>query len=158
MRLRLWAAGIAVVTLGLGPAAANAETLTEDFPVSAVITSSCTGEMIAIEGTLHFKQTNNSTATGTKSQIEVNATGVKGTTLAPVMGVRYVSNEQMSDMQHADLDSAQVTVENTVLLTRAGETGTFLQGDDLRFHMIAHLTFSNGMMRVEKVDMRDECR
>src|SRR4051794_24729576 len=161
MRTRVLAAFVAAgaVALGAGAASASADTITFDMPIAGDVTNECTGELIAISGTMHVKQTDNATLGGIKFQIETNLTGVKGTTVLPVAGVRYVMNDQMSDMQHSDLDDAQVTVENTTILTRQRETTTLpTGGDDFRLHTLAHLTVVNGVAKADKVDMRSECQ
>jgi hypothetical protein len=155
MRVRSWTACIAVVAAatGAGAATASAATITFDVPFTATIMSTCTGEPMIIEGTTHTKQTDNaSLSTPIKSQIEINSTGVKGTTLS---GVRYVMNSQYSDMQHADLDDAQLTIQQTLNLTRQGES--FLLPDDQRVHVLTHLTVVNGVAKADKFDIRDDC-
>src|SRR3954447_11382557 len=122
MRVRYLATCMAVATLSVGVSAssASAATTTFDMPVAGPVTNDCTGETFFIDGTAHVKSTNNSTLSGSKSQFEMNLTGVKGTTLT---GVRYVMSDQTSDMSHADFDAfgnAQQTLENTTNLTRQG--------------------------------------
>src|SRR3954451_7464840 len=112
MRARSWTVGLAVLALtaGVGAADASADTTNFYVPVTGTVTNDCTGEMIAIDASAHFKVTNNSSLSGIKSQIEMNLTGVKGTAL--LTGARYVMNEQSSDMEHADFDpsgDAQMT-------------------------------------------------
>jgi hypothetical protein len=161
MRTGSLVACIAVVTAALGASAASAsaDTINFDVPISGVVTSDCTGEAIAISGTMHVKQTDNAALGGIKSQIEMNFTGITGTTVAPVAGIKYVMNNQTSDMQHADVDDAQITVESTMLLTRQRETGTFpLGGDDLRLHAITHFTVVNGVTKADKIDLRADCQ
>ena len=162
MRIRSYAASVAIaaVTAGVCASSASAETITFNVPVNGTVFNDCTTEWVMITGTQHFKVTDNSTVFGLKSQIESNLTGVKGTGLAS--GVRYVMNDQVSDMQHAEFDpfgNAQMTMENTTNLTRQGETATLMTaGDDLRLHAQTHLTVSNGVPRSEKTDMRADCR
>jgi hypothetical protein len=161
MRTRACVACMAVVAaaFSVGAGSASAETINFYVPISGTVTNTCTGELVAINGTAHFKETNNSSLAGVKSQIEMNLTGVKGTAL--VTGARYVMNRQISDTQHAEFDAfgnAQITMEQTDILTRQGETGTFLVGDDFRLHVIAHLTVSKGLPRAQKFDLRADCR
>jgi hypothetical protein len=160
MRLRSRAAAITAATLvvGFGAATASAATTTFDVPVNGAVTNDCTGEAVVINGTDHMKFTDNSSLAGLKSQIEANLTGVKGVTL---MGVRYVMNQQTSDMQHAEFDpsgNVQLTVEETTILTRQGEDGSLLTGDDFRLHVVTHLTVSNGITRADKQDLSADCR
>lgn len=161
MRTRVFAAYMAAgaVALGAGAASAAADTITFDLPVSGETTSDCTGEVIAINGTMHVKQTNNSALGGIKSQIETNLTGVMGTTVAPVAGVKYVMNDQTTDIEHADLDNVQMTVENTTNLIRQRETTTLpTGGDDLRLHAFTHFTVVNGVAKADKIDLRADCQ
>jgi hypothetical protein len=157
--IRSWTACMAAIALvaGAGAPSASAATINFDVPFSGTVTNDCTGELVAITGTEHFKVTDNSTVTGLKSQIEMNLTGAKGTT---VTGVRYVMNQQTSDMQHAEFDpfgNAQLTLEQTTNLTRQGEDGALVIGDDFRLHVIAHLTVVNGVPKSERNDVRADC-
>src|SRR4051794_14852930 len=123
---------VAAVAAGVGASSAPAATITFDVPFSGTVMNDCTGELATVSGTRHVKQTDNSSLTGIKSQIEMNLTGVKGVTPT---GVRYVMNDQTSDMQHADFDpfgNAEMTMEESTLLNRQGETGALLMGDDLQ--------------------------
>lgn len=160
MRIRSLSAWMAVaaVAAAAGPAAASAATINFDDPVTGGVVNDCTGEMVFIDGTMHNKVTSNSSLTTLKSEIEMNLTGVKGTTAT---GVRYVMNDQTSDMEHADFDptgNAQMTVENTTNLTRQGESGALVVGDDFRLHVLTHLTIANGAITSEKHDLRADCR
>src|SRR4051812_2575287 len=125
MRVRYLATCMAVATLSVGVSASSASAATTnlDMPVAGAVTNVCTGETVFIEGTAHMKSTDNSSLSGIKYQVEMNLTGVKGTTAT---GVRYVMSDQTSNMSHAEfgpLGNAQQTVENTTNLTRQGESG-----------------------------------
>jgi hypothetical protein len=162
MTIRSLTAGLAVaaVAAGVGASSASANTITFDVPITGTVTS-CTGELVTITGTQHVKQTDNSSLSGIKSQIEMNLTGVTGVTPT---GVRYVMNDQTSDIQHADFDpfgNAEMTMEESTLLNRQGETDVLplgVTGDDLLLHVLTHLTVSNGVARADKQDLRAECR
>jgi hypothetical protein len=160
VRIRSWTAGLAIATAVLVAPPASAETINFDEPFAGPVLNECTGETFMAEGTTHFKFTGSSTLTGSKSQAEMNLTGVKG--VVPLTGVRYVMNTQTSDMAHADFDpdgNAQQTMELTILITRQGDTSTFVLGDDYRLHQVAHLTVANGMLKSLKVDPpRVDCR
>jgi hypothetical protein len=161
MKFRSWTACMAVVAAatGAGAATASAATVNFDVPVSGTVFNDCTAEWVTITGTQHVKVTDNSTAFELKSQIEMNLTGVKGTGV--MSGARYVMNDQTSDMQHADFDpfgDAQLTIENSTILTRQGETGALLMGDDFRLHALTHLTVVNGVTKSDKTDLRADCR
>jgi len=64
-------------------------------------------------------------------------TGVKGTTTS---GARYtmmdVENQQTNFS--TDFAPSEFTAERTMNLTRLGEDGTFVDGDDLRVHVISY--------------------
>ena len=158
MKVRLWLLVIAcMAAAGSGAATASAATINFDVPFSEPVVSSCTGDTVLVTGTMHFKATDNSSLAGTKSQLETNLTGAKGTT---VTGARYVMNDQVSDMQHAEFEpfgNAQMTMENTTILTRLGESGALVTGDDLRLHVLTHLTVTNGVTRAQKFDVRADC-
>lgn len=160
MSIRPFAAALALAAAVFGACAtrASAETITFDVPVSGMVTNACTGELVVIDGIQHFKVTDNSSLTGIKSQIESNLTGVKGTALT---GVRYVMNDQTSDMEHADFDptgGAQLTMENTTIMNRQGQTSGLLTGDDFRLHALTHLTVANGVPRADSSDLSSDCR
>jgi hypothetical protein len=160
MSIRPFAAAVTVAAAVFGACAtrASADTITFDVPVSGMVTNECTGELVAIAGTEHFKVTDNSSLSGIKSQMEMNLTGVKGTSLT---GVRYVMNDQTSDIEHADFDptgGAQLTMENTTIMNRQGETSGLLTGDDFRLHVLTHLTVAQGVPRADSWDLNSDCR
>jgi hypothetical protein len=149
---------VAAVTAGASASGAVAATTTFDLPVAGAVFNDCTGEWVTINGTSHNKVTDNSSLSGIKYQIETNLTGVKGATAT---GVRYVMNDQLSDMQHAEFDpfgSVQMNTEQSTILTRQGESGALLTGDDFRLHVLTHLTVANGVPRADGFDLRAECR
>ena len=161
MRIRSLTAcmAVAAVTAGAGAASASAETITFDTPFSGLVPNECTGELVLVQGTVHTKATGSLSLTGSKSQLETNLTGAKGTGV--VSGARYVMNDQVSHMQHAEFDpfgNVQETLENTTNLTRQGESGALMVGDDFRLHALTHLTVSNGVARSDKIDLRADCR
>jgi hypothetical protein len=147
-----------MAAVGSGAATASAATITFDVPFSGPVPNDCTGEVMLVTGTTHFKETGSISPSGTRAQLESNLTGAKGT--GTLTGARYVMNVQTSDMQHAEFDpfgNVQLTVENTIILTRQGESGALLTGDDFRLHAITHLTVTNGVTRAEKTDLRADC-
>ena len=149
---------VVAVAGGVGAANASAATFNFDVPFNAAVTNPCTGEEIVMNGTAHNKVTTNTSLAGDiKYQIEMNLTGVQGTTLT---GVRYVMNDQFSDMQHADADDAQMTLEQSFTLNRQGDTGALptALGDDPYFRAISHLTVTNNMPKASKFEVRGDCR
>jgi hypothetical protein len=158
MRIRSWTAALAIAIALTAAPAASAETATFSEPFAAEVPNECTGDVFSAVGTVHMKLTSSITLTGLKSQVEMNLTGVQGTTLT---GVRYVMNSQTSDMSHADFDpdgDAQQTTEQTLIMNRQGETGALLTGDDFQLHVITHLTVTNGVAKATKFDVRGDCR
>jgi|SRR5919108_2380185 hypothetical protein len=156
MRIRSWTTGLAIATLAVAAPGASAETVTFSEPFEVTVLNNClvVPEPVLIQGTLHIKSTGTLTLDGLKSQVEVNTSGVTGT--AP-FDVKYTMNSQSSDMQHASDDDAQQTFEQTLNMTRQGETGTFVMGDDARFHMIVHLTTVNNVTKASQLEIRDDC-
>jgi hypothetical protein len=160
MRIRSYAASVAIaaVTAGACASSASAETITFDVPFSGLVPNPCTGELMQVTGTQHFKETGSITLSGSKSQLEMNLTGAKG--IGVVTGARYVMNDQTSSMDHAEFDpfgNAQMTMETSTLMNRQGESGALITGDDWRLHVLAHLTISNGVTRSNKSDIRGDC-
>jgi hypothetical protein len=51
-----------------------------------------------------------------------------------------------------------MTLEQTINLTRQGENGALVTGDDFRLHAIAHFTVVNGVTKSDKTDLRADCR
>ena len=149
---------VAAVSAGVSASSALAATTTFDLPVTGAVLNECTGEWVVINATSHNKVTDNTTLSGIKFEIETNLTGVQGITAT---GVRYVMNDQTSDMQHASFDplgSVQINVEQSTILTRQGEAGALLTGDDFRLHAVTHLTVANGVPRADGIDLRADCR
>jgi len=150
---------VAAVTAGASASGALAATTTFDLPVSGAVFNDCTAEWVTINGTSHNKVTDNSSLSGIKYQLESNLTGVNGA--GTVSGARYVMNDQTSEMQHAEFDpfgNVQQTMEESTTLTRQGESGTLLTGDDFRLHLLLHLTVSNGVPRADSYELRADCR
>ncbi len=157
MRIRSWTACLAVATVAGAAPNASAATITLSEPFAGVVPNDCTGEGFVAQGTVHVKSTDNSSLGGLKFQVETNLAGVKGTGL--ITGMRYVMTQQTSDMTHADADDAQITNEQTIIMTRQGETATLLTpGDDFQLHVITHLTVTNNVAKATKVDLRADCR
>ena len=92
------------------------------------------------------------------TSVDVRMTGVKGTAL--VSGARYVAMEVNNQQHSFSLDGAPTDFTDVLShhLTRLGEHGTFIEGDDLRFHSIIHMTVNaNGVVTADKSEFRDEC-
>jgi hypothetical protein len=154
-------AAVVATAAGGGAASALAATQNLDIPVAGIVENPCVPtDVITVNGTAHMKVTDNSSLAAVKSQIEFNFTGVKATTLT---GVRYVNNTQSSDMQHFDFDplspNTQLTFEQTEIMNRQGDNGLPVIGDDLRVHVVTHLTVnSKGVPTSQKFDINSDCR
>jgi len=157
LRLRLLL-GIVAAALVV-PAAVLAETIVnQTVPFSGSAFNSCTDELVAITGNLHT--TTRTTVSGNRIHIgvTVHMTGVKGTTLE---GARYAEMDVQNQETNFSTDSApaEFTSERTMILTRLGEDGRFVAGDDFHLHVIAHMTVNaNGIVTVDKTDTSIDCR
>jgi hypothetical protein len=163
MKIRSLAACLASAAAVAGLAAADAAaatTLTGSDPVSGMVTNTCTGDGVLIQGTSHFKFTFNDTSTGGQTEVEMNLTGVSG--VAPLSGARYVMNTQSSEVSHFSFDPTGHDVEQVEmdqLLNRQGNDGTFVLGDDLYVRVLAHLTVNaNGVPTVDRYAVSGDCR
>ncbi len=143
---------LAVATAGA------ATTLNQSIPFTTTAFNQCTDELVAVEGNLHT--TSRLTVSGDRvhTGVTVHFTGVKGTTLA---GARYTMMDIENQQSNFSTDStpSEFTAERTMNLTRLGEHGAFVDGDDLRVHVIAHMTVNaNGFVTADKLDARVDCR
>ena len=147
-----------LVVLAAAAIAVAATTVNQTIPVATGAYNSCTDELVAVEGNLHT--TSRTTVSGGRVHIGVtyHFTGVNGTT---PLGARYV----MMDVQNyqtnfsTDFAPSEETAQRTMNLTRLGEDGSFVDGDDLRVHVIAHVTVNpNGLITADKTEARVDCR
>ena len=150
---------LALTCVALGTAAtAFAETiLNQTIPYSAMTFNTCTDELVFVEGSLHTTMRLGTSGDRTHEGVHVQSTGVQGTTLA---GARYVEMEiQNQQFNYTGLAPFEFTDERTHNLTRLGEDGSFVEGDDLRFHSIIHITVNaNGILTVDKSEFSSDCR
>jgi hypothetical protein len=163
MKIRFLAACLASIIGGAGLVAGSASaatTISGSDPFGGTVDNTCTGDMVVVQGTAHFKFTFNSTATGGQTEGEMNLTGVTGT--APLSGARYVMNTQSSDVSHFSFDPLGHDVEQVEMdqiLNRLGNDGLFVLGDDLYVRVLAHLTVNaNGVPTVDRYDVSGDCR
>jgi hypothetical protein len=129
------------------------------MPLATSTFSDCTDELVLVQGNLHVLVREGTSPSGREHIAEaVHFTGVKGTGL--VSGVRYIEMDvQNTQANITPFGQQEFTAERTMNLTRLGEDGTFGDGDDLRAHVIAYMTFNaNGVPSAEKFDARTECR
>lgn len=155
---------LALVALSLLAVSAAATALAETtvnqtFPFSGMAYNQCADEFIVIEGNQHTTTRLHTSDDGRLHfQMKDHMTGVKGTAL--MSGARYammdVVNTQSNSTGFAPGES---TFERTHILTRLGEDGSFVLGDDLRVHTIVHVTINaNGAMTADKNEARVDCR
>lgn len=130
-------------------------------PFATSVVNDCTGELVAVEGNLHTIVRMSSSGDRLNTAEAVHFTGVKGTAL--VSGAQYVEMDVQNTQANMTVDSdfapSEFTAERTMNLTRLGEDKTFGDGDDLRVHVIAHMTINaNGVVTADKFDATAECR
>lgn len=133
-------------------------TVNQTFPFMATAYNECTDEFIAVEGNLHMTTRLHTSGDRLHFGMTEHMTGVKGTAMGS--GARYtmmdVVNTQSNSTGFAPSES---TFERTHNLTRLGEDGSFVPGDDLRVHTIVHITMNaNGVVTADKSEARVDCR
>jgi hypothetical protein len=148
--------GAVVGVTGAGAGTAVATTA----PFSTVEDNPCTSEMVAITGNVHLLFAGNTSGSGTEqSHAEANLQGVTG--IGVMTGAKYVAVDTSSHTLVFDTDLAPFHAkdEETALLVRQGETGTFFSGDDFYLHMLAHATVNaNGTVTVDDMTFDTRCR
>lgn len=162
MRSKACAVLVAAITvLGIQATSASADSTSYSMPFTSEATS-CTGEPLLMTGTIHLRTTFNQSTAGTiLIGQEANLSGVKGTGM--MSGVRYVMNRQFTDFSRSSAvptGGFSSTFEFKELLTRQGESGTLVLGDDFYARILVHLTANaNGVPTATKVEFPEaECR
>jgi hypothetical protein len=160
MRRRRRAGWLALVVLAALAAAATAfggAIVNQKTPFTHLADNGCTGESVVLSGTMHTVVHSSTSGDRVHFGEDVHLTGMKGATPT---GVQYVEMDvQNTQANVTALGQLEITAERTMNLTRQGEDKTFGDGDDLRMHVIAHMTLNaNGVPTVDKVDSRSECR
>jgi hypothetical protein len=140
------------------PSALGATIVNAKTPFAATTLSDCTGELVALVGEMHTLVRFGESGDRQHFGFDVHITGVKGTGLPS--GARYVEMDvQNTQANVTPLGQQEFTAERTMNLTRLGEDKTFGDGDDMRVHVVAHMTVdANGVVRVDKTDATNECR
>lgn len=130
----------------------------QNTPFAHSITSDCTGEEVLLQGKMHTVVHFGDSGDRVHFGEDVHLTGMKGTAI--LSGARYVEMDvQNTQANITAFGQREITAERTMNLTRLGEDKTFGDGDDLHVHVIAHMTMNaNGVVTVDKVDSRNECR
>ena len=132
--------------------------LNQTTPFAHDTFSTCTEELVHLQGNLHtvvhFGESGDRVHLGE----DVRFTGMEGMGL--LSGARYIEMDvQNTQANVTQLGPQEFTAVRTMNLTRLGEDTTFGDGDDLRMHVTAHVTVNaNGIVTVDKVDAREECR
>jgi hypothetical protein len=134
-------------------------TFNSNEPYMETAFNSCTEESVDLEGTVHtvvrFSVSNGRTHMGGSSSFSA----LKG--IALPSGARYVETKIENlggNFDSDDFAPAETTTETIQILTRLGEDGTFVDGDDLRVHISAHMTVNaNGTVTADHTDSSVEC-
>lgn len=140
-------------------AAPGATVVNQKLPFTGTFYNECADELIAVEGTV--QTTSQVTFSGDRvhTSVDVRLAGLEGTALDS--GARYTAMDVQNQQLNVDLDGApaEFTDVRSHHLTRQGDDGTSVLGDDLRFHSIIHMTVNaNGLVTVDKSEMRSDCR
>jgi hypothetical protein len=157
--LRLAALGIVIASaLAFATAVSADVVMNSNEPWSETPFSDCTGETVLLEGTVHsvvrFSFSNGRTHIGSSS----SWSALKGTGMTS--GARYVETriENFGGNMDSDVMPMETNTETIQILTRLGEDGAFVMGDDLRVHISAHMTVNaNGTVTADHTDSRVEC-
>jgi hypothetical protein len=153
------------LTLGLLACALSAAATTalagaivnQTTPFAHSTINDLTDEAVVLQGTMHTVVHFGASGGRFHFGEDVRLTGMKGTALT---GAEYVEMDVQNEQANVTaLGPQEATVERTMNLTRLGEDKTFGNGDDMRVHVIAHMTVNaNGVVTVEKTEERNECR
>ena len=155
-----WGAILAAVltAAATAPAGTIVNEKTSPFVVSAF--SMCTGDTVTLEGTMHVIAREGTSGDRLHFGFDVHFTGMKGFGLPS--GAQYVEMDVNNTQANVTPGrQSELTAERTMNLTRLGEDQTFGDGDDLRVHLIAHMTIpanGSGVPTADKLETREECR
>jgi len=122
--------------------------------------SMCTGDLVTLQGTMHVVAREGTSGDRDHFGFDVHFTGMKG--FGFPSGARYVETDVTNTQANITPGrQEEFTVARTMNLTRLGEDETFGDGDDLRVHLVAHMTIpanGSGLPSVNRMESRDECR
>jgi hypothetical protein len=142
----------------VGPTSVGAETaVATTVPFDTVEDNTCTNEMVALTGNVHFLIGGTISGGGmTQSHLQANLQGVTGVGL--VTGAKYAAQDTSSQTFVFDNDLApfHMKYEETAHLIRQGEV---LNADDFYLHMVALATVNaNGTVTVEDLKFDSYCQ
>lgn len=157
--LRVAVVGLTVLLALALAAAIRADVIVQtDEPYAETTLNDCTGEAVDLVGKVHTVLrvgVSGSGSTHYGGSTEFSA--LKGTTLD---GARYVETkiENFGGNIDSDFMPYETTTETLQILTRLGEDGSFVTGDDLRVHISAHVVVNaNGTTTVDRADSSVDC-
>ena len=158
--LRLAALGVGCVLALTFASAVSADVIQQtNEPYGELAFNQCTDEAVILEGTVHSVTRLSFSPDGrTHFGASSSFSALKGTTVG---GARYVETriENFGGNFDSDFAPAEFTTETLQVLTRLAEDGTYVDGDDLRVHVSAHMTVNaNGTTTVDHTDSTVECR
>ena len=150
----------AVLTLCVGPTAADPVEVNQRTAFTNPFTNPCTSEMGTVTGFVHTKTQSNATDGFTHVAIEMNVESAQGVATS---GARYIQTASTTQHENVDLPDgvpSNFNLESIVHLTRLAEDGTFVMGDDFYLRVQVLLMFNaNGDLTKTEVDVNeDRCR
>ena len=148
-------ATLALLFAAPASADAGAVVVTHDVLFAAVVPNTCTGEQPIFSGYIHMEE--HTSLTGA-SHTQFSVQNVKGE--VTITGVRYVGTQASSEtLKIAGPGARTETLENRFTLTRLGEDGTFIDGDDWHVKSLLKITTNaNGVVTAFQVEGFTECR
>jgi hypothetical protein len=149
---------LAILALALAAPVGADVTFNTTEPYSETAENTCTGDFVQLMGTMHTVMRMSVLDGGhTHFGGSTEFGGLNGTT---VDGVRYVETriENFGGSFDSDFMPSETNTETLQILTRLGEDGSFVEGDDLRVHISAHVTVNaNGTFTVDRTDSSVQC-
>jgi hypothetical protein len=149
---------VSVVLGGFLVRRAMAEVVTNvRIPMNFCLPSPCTGEMVALEGTMHLVMRTTTSGSGNVALgVGVDTCGVSGTGL--LSGAKYISNENIEESmeEHPGKGPLVITKVTNHEFIRSGSA---LQNDDFKLHITWHITMHDGVVTSATVDnMEIHCK
>jgi hypothetical protein len=115
------------------------------------LVNSCTGETILLDGFVHVFTSVTANQTGTRTADWIfDFHGVSMTNL--LTGVKYVSGDDIRGTASNLGPGSRTDVFMREIFVRSGESTTFVGGDDVYFHLNAHLTVNANDVLTATVD------
>ena len=156
-RARRFGLGLGMTTAILLAVTTAGAAVTTSTPFTGSTLNTCTGELVNYAGVQHTTTRVSTNGDRMHFGITEHLSGVTATT---VTGARYAMTATQTGSSNFESDGApsEFTSARTLILTRLGEDGSFIAGDDLRLHVVAHMTVSaNGQITADFEKTRIEC-